>query len=73
MEWKDIESAPKDRPFLGYGIFAGETSGPGEAPTIGVIERYIDQTDYDGFNWVAANAGWWKLTHWMELPDPPQV
>ena len=77
MKWKDIKSAPKDRAFLGYGIFAGEIHGAEDSPSISVIEKYTERTDYEGFNWVAANtdayAGWWKLTHWMELPLPPKI
>lgn len=74
--WRDIESAPRDKPVLIYGGTMTTDFAYGDwehtGPTIATMT-------WDGATW---DAGWaegvqeqaWikNPTHWMPLPDPPQ-
>ena len=70
MEWRTIESAPKDgRPMLGFWsyLYHGD-----KYPTIGI----------DVIEWCEGRIKGWKdtdgvmqdgiYTHWMPLPEPPK-
>lgn len=70
-DWQPIETAPKDRRFLGF-----RPPEPGEFDWYGIsVCKYREsasgnkiiysEADYEGYpflNW----------THWMPLPEPPQ-
>lgn len=74
MRWRPIETAPKDRPLLVYGQWAGEIAGVDVEPKWAVA-FYTGRGDYEGFHWACANtdayAAWMKPTHWMPLPRAP--
>lgn len=66
MKWQPIETAPRDgTAVLGYfGLTAGD-----EPPDMAV-------TRYDGKHWVSTEIPcepFDKPTHWMPLPEPPEV
>ena len=69
MEWKPIDSAPKDRAFLGW---SPDEDPYGEANGIAIVEwEERDQEfqvlhDSECFTWQ-----YYKPTHWMPLPEPP--
>lgn len=76
MEWKTIESAPRDgTEIIGYGRWAGEINGCDTEPTRAIISWKGGRTDYEGFDWVVsgtdAYAAWMMPTHWFPLPPSP--
>jgi len=65
-DWQPIETAPKDKPFLGY------------IPTHEVPIQTVEM-DCEDESWVTSytsEMGWWwsldKVTHWQPLPEPPK-
>jgi hypothetical protein len=63
MEWKPIETAPKDgTPVLGYHTGKMTTVYWGLWNEWQLVEpgAYAEEDD-------------WRPTHWMPLPEPPQV
>ena len=73
--WRPIETAPKDRSLLCYGVVAGEVSGIHDHGSVEVA-YYQPGGDFPDFDWVTvhgdAYAVWMKPTHWMPLPQPPK-
>ena len=79
-EWQPIETAPKDKPILGYGIWQGEIFGVVSEPAIDIIQGGPGQRTYH----CVGEEGWWecltgdayacwlKPTHWQPLPEPPK-
>lgn len=72
MQWRPIETAPKDVNVLVYceGV-EGEVSYEIEEPTIVKAHKYSD--DY----WVATDTDYYEVTlknptHWMPIPFPPK-
>lgn len=55
MEWKTMESAPKDEPIL-------------MLMKHGAIQGYWDGETGSGYYWHDME---WYPTHWMPLPAPP--
>ena len=76
MEWQPIETAPRDRPCIVFGLQAGEISGIASDPSVCIAE-YTGRGDYPGFDWSLcdgdAYAVWVKPSHWMPLPPPPSL
>jgi hypothetical protein len=75
-DWQSIDLAPKDKPVLVYGLWAGEINGPDTEPGV-YIAKFSGRSDYEGFWWTCnatdAYAAWVKPTHWMPLPQPPII
>lgn len=76
-EWRDIESAPKDKHVLLFGLLDVLESnrqlyGGLHHPTI--ASGYWDEIDEAwsvvGGTW---EGPWIKATHWTDLPDKPQA
>jgi hypothetical protein len=68
VSWQLIETAPKDRRILAYGLLGLES-----VPGIGTI---IWNSTYSVWNCDPTEASEYspencKVTHWMPLPDPP--
>ena len=79
-EWQPIETAPHDKPILGYGIWQGEIHGIDDRPAIYILIKpsnyRTDHDDREGWWSVAggdAYASWCLPTHWVPLPDPPKT
>lgn len=75
MTWRTIDSAPVDGTHvLGYGLWAGEINGIDAEPTMAVIYKWSDNSDYEGFIWSVhgtdAYAAWMKPTHWQPIEPP---
>jgi len=79
-EWQPIETAPRDRPILGFGQkWQGEIYGVFDGPTFDIIEggpRADTDWEKNGEWWLCttgdAYACWLLPTHWQPLPDPPK-
>jgi len=65
MMWRDIGTAPKDRPLLGY---ADGVMAVVEWHEWQVGKGYWNLTETGSF----AEDGEWNPTHWMPLPEPPK-
>lgn len=63
-EWQPIETAPKDHRIL---MTDGELVGSG-CWEGWPVEGFIFHTSNDDERWFGGDA-----THWMPLPEPPQV
>jgi len=66
-EWKTMESAPKD----GTAILACAANGPHSIIRITWWRRREDRAGYIG--WGEFNKDYWPPTHWMPLPEAPNV
>jgi hypothetical protein len=64
-EWRDIETAPKDKNILLFGRYWHEEQGWFNEPIIG---RWRDE------RWEAVWRSWFAVrpTHWMPLPNIPE-
>ena len=77
MEWRPIESAPKDGThLLLYGRIEWEDYGDeGDPPEIVVGYYDVDEWDFKE-GWVLVNANpytdFCHPTHWMPRPAPPE-
>jgi hypothetical protein len=60
MEWQPIETAPKDRSILVYGC-----------DSYCVVWWYASRKSWTDGDYIWANGEQW--THWMQLPDPPEL
>lgn len=68
IEWQPIETAPKDRRILGYGVLGFDS-----VPSIGTV---VWNGTYLGWNLDPSEATEYspehcELTYWMPLPEPP--
>lgn len=61
-QWRPIETAPKDRPILGYADGVQTT-----VAWFGADDGWWSLCEAGAF----AENGEWTPTHWMPLPDPP--
>lgn len=61
--WQPISTAPKDQWILGY------------CDKVTVQTRYFPNIDSWEIPWhlQIEYGGKWQPTHWMPLPDPPQI
>lgn len=63
MEWRPIESAPKDgTPILTYCP---------QGPKYG--KWAVRQNVWRDGAWQYSNQPYWPPTHWMPLPEPPAI
>ena len=68
MEWQPIETAPKRTPILATDgkvivvLERGECAGKDSPISVG----------FGGYEW-EWDFEWKNLTHWMPLPEPPNV
>jgi hypothetical protein len=69
--WQPIETAPKDgSSFLVFGIPVGEIHDDlTKEPVIGVGEWSYGKIDCPHAD---AYCVFWRATHWMPLPNPPE-
>lgn len=66
MEWQPIETAPMDGSWI-----LGFVSNANLPAVIGWVN-----TEWVGWSPIAASeidSSVWMITHWMPLPDPPQL
>ena len=66
-EWKPIETAPKDEAILIY------SSGYDVAHYSTTYEKWCVYTDGSGTAAERLLNSWAAPTHWMPLPDPPNM
>ena len=68
--WQPIETAPQDRPILGWMPSGGPADAKGGAG-LAIVQR-----DGNGWKVVHDYEDWWwagyNPTHWMPLPTPPE-
>lgn len=82
-EWQPIEAAPKDGTFI---LLAGGATSEDDYMERGVktdrpVVAFYDSGDGDvdgGYWWMCFWDGEWRTsyenpTHWMPLPEPPNV
>ena len=64
MEWKTIDSAPKDGSYV---LTYNDSTGLINTPFY--IHRWLKD------KWVEVDASWFTTapTHWMPLPKPPKA
>jgi hypothetical protein len=75
-DWQPIETAPRDEPIIGFGLWAGEINGQVYPDPECLMIQYAPGGDYPGFDWAVCgtdtHAAWMKPTLWQRLtpPDP---
>jgi hypothetical protein len=65
MTWRPIETAPKDGTQI-LGLWVSYLDGQLMQPSYGVVWN-------EGGSWLEAYDEVSQPTHWMPLPEPPQV
>ena len=76
MTWQPIETAPKDGiGLIAYAATERNMTFPGR---VDVVVAYFDEDgqvcEYgNGKPDIGIVSGYWRATHWMPLPAPPEV